>query len=164
MSQTINSYFPFYYTKCLDYFLEEATIVTMKQVANVRIINCMYFVEQFFSYRLSKFSFCFCFCRSFDSQNNNRGGYNVGDDGTMYYYTDSVLPIQWFALNSSWLYKPFNVLLFLKGQINIRVTMLILIALSYCSTHVPIIFVMENRRCLLNKCNSNPHEQVLISI
>lgn len=117
-----------------------------------------------FLYRLRKFSFCFCFCRSFDSQNNNRGGYNVGDDGTMYYYTDSVLPIQWFALNSSWLYKPFNVLLFLKGQINIRVTMLILIALSYCSTHVPIIFVMENRRCLLNKCNSNPHEQVLISI
>ncbi|CAF3985134.1 unnamed protein product [Rotaria magnacalcarata] len=32
---------------------------------------------------------------SFDSQNNARGGYNVGDNGTMYYYTNSILPIQW---------------------------------------------------------------------
>jgi len=32
---------------------------------------------------------------SFDSQNNDRGGYNVGDDGRIYYYTGSILPIQW---------------------------------------------------------------------
>ncbi|CAF1222132.1 unnamed protein product [Adineta steineri] len=32
---------------------------------------------------------------SFDSQNNNRGGYNVGDDGAIYYYANSILPIQW---------------------------------------------------------------------
>jgi hypothetical protein len=32
---------------------------------------------------------------SFDSQNNNRGGYNVGDDGTIYYYAGSQVPIQW---------------------------------------------------------------------
>ena len=28
----------------------------------------------------------------FDSQNNNRGGYNVGN---LYYYPGSVLPIEW---------------------------------------------------------------------
>ncbi|CAM2699620.1 unnamed protein product [Rotaria socialis] len=32
---------------------------------------------------------------SFDSENNPRGGYNVGDNGTMYYYTNSILAIQW---------------------------------------------------------------------
>lgn len=32
---------------------------------------------------------------NFDSENNNRGGYNVGDGGVMYYYTKSILPIQW---------------------------------------------------------------------
>ncbi|CAF2921691.1 unnamed protein product [Rotaria sp. Silwood2] len=32
---------------------------------------------------------------SYDSQNNGRGGYNVGDDGAIYYYTNSILPIQW---------------------------------------------------------------------
>ena len=30
--------------------------------------------------------------RMFDSQNNNRGGYNVG---YVYYYTESILPIEW---------------------------------------------------------------------
>ncbi|CAF1149931.1 unnamed protein product [Adineta ricciae] len=32
---------------------------------------------------------------NFDSQNNERGGYNVGDDGAIYYYANSILPIQW---------------------------------------------------------------------
>ncbi|UJR30759.1 hypothetical protein I4U23_018279 [Adineta vaga] len=32
---------------------------------------------------------------NFDSQNNARGGYNVGDDGAIYYYANSILPIQW---------------------------------------------------------------------
>ena len=32
--------------------------------------------------------------RLFDSQNNNRGGYNVGP-GYMYYYTGSILSIEW---------------------------------------------------------------------
>ena len=31
--------------------------------------------------------------RMFDSQNNNRGGYNVGNN--MYYFTGSSLPIEW---------------------------------------------------------------------
>ncbi len=30
--------------------------------------------------------------RLFDSQNNNRGGYNVGN---LYYYEGSILPIEW---------------------------------------------------------------------
>jgi len=30
--------------------------------------------------------------RMFDSQNNDRGGYNVG---SLYYYEGSVLPIEW---------------------------------------------------------------------
>lgn len=30
--------------------------------------------------------------RMFDSQNNNRGGYNVG---SLYYYEGSILPIEW---------------------------------------------------------------------
>ena len=30
--------------------------------------------------------------RLFDSQNNNRGGYNVGN---LYYYSGSILPIEW---------------------------------------------------------------------
>ena len=30
--------------------------------------------------------------RMFDSQNNNRGGYNVGG---LFYYAGSVLPIEW---------------------------------------------------------------------
>ena len=30
--------------------------------------------------------------RLFDSQNNNRGGYNVG---SLYYYAGSTLPIEW---------------------------------------------------------------------
>ena len=33
-----------------------------------------------------------CFYRLFDSQNNNRGGYNVG---SLYYYAGSVLSIEW---------------------------------------------------------------------
>lgn len=32
------------------------------------------------------------YSRLFDSQNNNRGGYNVG---SLYYYPGSVLPIEW---------------------------------------------------------------------
>ena len=32
--------------------------------------------------------------RLFDSQNNNRGGYNVGK---LYYYEDSVLSIEWWV-------------------------------------------------------------------
>lgn len=32
--------------------------------------------------------------RMFDSQNNNRGGYNVGK---LYYYEGSVLPIEWYV-------------------------------------------------------------------
>ena len=32
------------------------------------------------------------FRRLFDSQNNDRGGYNVG---SLYYYADSVLPFEW---------------------------------------------------------------------
>ena len=32
------------------------------------------------------------FLRLFDSQNNNRGGYNVG---SLYYYVGSKLPIEW---------------------------------------------------------------------
>jgi hypothetical protein len=32
---------------------------------------------------------------NFDSENNNRGGYNVGDDGAIFYYAKSILPIQW---------------------------------------------------------------------
>jgi hypothetical protein len=35
--------------------------------------------------------------RLFDSQNNNRGGYNVGN---MYYYTGSILPLQWTSQHS----------------------------------------------------------------
>lgn len=31
-------------------------------------------------------------CRLFDSQNNDRGGYNVG---SLYYYAGSVLPFEW---------------------------------------------------------------------
>ena len=31
-------------------------------------------------------------CRLFDSQNNNRGGYNVG---SLYYYTGSILSLEW---------------------------------------------------------------------
>lgn len=30
--------------------------------------------------------------RMFDSQNNNRGGYNVG---SLYYYTGSILSLEW---------------------------------------------------------------------
>ena len=33
-------------------------------------------------------------CRLFDSQNNNRGGYNVG---SLYYYAGSKLPIEWWV-------------------------------------------------------------------
>ena len=36
--------------------------------------------------------FIFTPTRLFDSQNNNRGGYNVG---SLYYYVGSVLPIEW---------------------------------------------------------------------
>ncbi|CAF0997043.1 unnamed protein product [Didymodactylos carnosus] len=32
---------------------------------------------------------------SFNSQNNARGGYNVGENGSMYYYAGSILPVQW---------------------------------------------------------------------
>jgi len=32
------------------------------------------------------------FCRLFDSQNNNRGGYNVG---SLYYYAGSTLSLEW---------------------------------------------------------------------
>jgi len=32
------------------------------------------------------------FCRLFDSQNNDRGGYNVG---SLYYYAGSILPLEW---------------------------------------------------------------------
>ncbi|KAK3102217.1 hypothetical protein FSP39_009657 [Pinctada imbricata] len=38
------------------------------------------------------FHILFIICRLFDSQNNNRGGYNVG---SLYYYEGSVLPIEW---------------------------------------------------------------------
>lgn len=34
------------------------------------------------------------FFRLFDSQNNNRGGYNVG---SLYYYNGSVLPVEWWV-------------------------------------------------------------------
>lgn len=34
-----------------------------------------------------------CMHRLFDSQNNNRGGYNVGK---LYYYEGSVLSIEWW--------------------------------------------------------------------
>jgi len=37
--------------------------------------------------------------RLFDSQNNNRGGYNVGT-GKEYYYQGSVMPIEWTAQHS----------------------------------------------------------------
>ena len=33
--------------------------------------------------------------RMFDSQNNNRGGYNLGN---LYYYTQSILQIEWYSL------------------------------------------------------------------
>ena len=36
----------------------------------------------------------FALHRLFDSQNNNRGGYNVGK---LYYYEGSVLPIEWLV-------------------------------------------------------------------
>ena len=39
--------------------------------------------------------------RLFDSQNNNRGGYNVGK---LYYYEGSVLPIEWYVIFSSCLF------------------------------------------------------------
>lgn len=39
--------------------------------------------------------------RLFDSQNNNRGGYNVGK---LYYYKGSVLPIEWYVIFSSFLF------------------------------------------------------------
>lgn len=32
--------------------------------------------------------------RMFDSQNNNRGGYNVAN---LYYFTESILQIEWFV-------------------------------------------------------------------
>ena len=35
-----------------------------------------------------------CLCRLFDSQNNQRGGYNVGPQ-PMYYYTGSKLQLEW---------------------------------------------------------------------
>ena len=34
----------------------------------------------------------FFHCRMFDSQNNNRGGYNVG---SLYYYAGSILSLEW---------------------------------------------------------------------
>jgi len=33
--------------------------------------------------------------RLFDSQNNNRGGYNVGSVQRIYYYQGSVVPVEW---------------------------------------------------------------------
>ena len=33
--------------------------------------------------------------RLFDSQNNNRGGYNVGSVQRIYYYEGSVVPVEW---------------------------------------------------------------------
>ena len=36
--------------------------------------------------------FLLSFNSLFDSQNNNRGGYNVG---SLYYYAGSILPIEW---------------------------------------------------------------------
>ena len=40
------------------------------------------------------FSIEFSFRRLFDSQNNNRGGYNVGEE-RLYYYGGSEIPIEW---------------------------------------------------------------------
>ena len=36
-----------------------------------------------------------CQSRLFDSQNNDRGGYNVGSMGSLYYYEGSILSIEW---------------------------------------------------------------------
>ena len=33
--------------------------------------------------------------RLFDSQNNDRGGYNVGSMGSLYYYEGSIFSIEW---------------------------------------------------------------------
>lgn len=41
---------------------------------------------------LKVYAFHLYFHRMFDSQNNNRGGYNVG---SLYYTAGSVLPIEW---------------------------------------------------------------------
>ena len=53
-------------------------------------------IFHFFRYFWNVFQY-FKIYRSFDSQNNNRGGYNVGDDGAIYYYANSILPIQWYV-------------------------------------------------------------------
>ena len=46
------------------------------------------------TWRLTQFICMKIFYRLFDSQNNNRGGYNVGEK-SMYYYAGSELPIEW---------------------------------------------------------------------
>jgi len=39
--------------------------------------------------------------RLFNSQNNNRGGYNIPQGGSYNFYSDSILPIQWTAQHGS---------------------------------------------------------------
>ena len=41
-----------------------------------------------------KYLYLCLFCRLFDSQNNNRGGYNVG---SLYYYAGSQVQVEWLV-------------------------------------------------------------------
>ena len=60
--------------------------MTLRYWPLVFVGNAVYTNSYLLPYVLS------CARRLFDSQNNNRGGYNVG---SLYYYSGSVLPIEW---------------------------------------------------------------------
>lgn len=72
-------------------------MVAYRQYLVLELEQCAVYRELIIDVHIYIFSLClffisFSFFRLFDSQNNNRGGYNVGN---MYYYEGSILPIEW---------------------------------------------------------------------
>ncbi|PAA69170.1 hypothetical protein BOX15_Mlig021895g1 [Macrostomum lignano] len=80
--------------------------------------------------------------RLFDSQNNNRGGYNVG---SLYYYTGSILPIEWTNQHSC-------------GDINSHCEIVLQYACGddirdgTTTNRIPA----DRSRCLDNNCQTDP--------